>query len=285
MARLLTDEELEALAATPRQQFESVLADPAQARATMARLTKAFDNFINGFSTFVAGISAYARDVHGLTAAAEIDVAVFASVRKDLANKPLVNIDADALAEIDRLVTAGDQEAALERYDRYESQVRELHDVAVGRAAAALSQLYRTFGVDELEQCLRFVGDQTLLGWMPHDIARPAQVRIRQWASMMSGNFALITVEESDDAFTITQNPCGTCSRQVLAGAYDQPDGHAVVTERHALTWGRGDVPVYRTHVAVMHDLMPLERIGQRWPEITCPPGVTAGPCTVVLRK
>jgi hypothetical protein len=46
-----------------------------------------------------------------------------------------------------------------------------------------------------------------------------------------------------------------------------------------------GDVPVYRTHVAVMHDLMPLERIGTRWPEITCPQGVSGGECTVVLRK
>jgi hypothetical protein len=30
---------------------------------------------------------------------------------------------------------------------------------------------------------------------------------------------------------------------------------------------------------------MPLERIGTRWPEITCPQGVAGGECTVVLRK
>ena len=120
---------------------------------------------------------------------------------------------------------------------------------------------------------------------MPREIARPAHVRIAQWARMMSGNFATIRVEETDDAFVITQSPCGTCARQVLDGCYGPPVDYAVVTEHHPITWGRGDVPVYRTHVAVMHDLMPIERIGTRWPEITCPRGVSGDTCSLVLRK
>ena len=176
-------------------------------------------------------------------------------------------------------------DGAFVAYDVYYALVRDLHDVAVGRPAAALSHVYRTFGVDELEACIRLCGDKSLLNWMPHDIARPAHVRVIQWARMMSGNFAEITVDETDDAFVITQNPCGTCRRQVLDGCYEPPIDFAVVTEAHAITWNRGNVPVYRTNVEVMHDRMPLERIGTRWPEITCPQGVQGGECTVVLRK
>jgi hypothetical protein len=102
---------------------------------------------------------------------------------------------------------------------------------------------------------------------------------------MMLGNFATIRVDETDDAFVITQDPCGTCTRQIQAGCYEGEGAYAIVAERHPITWDRGGVPVYRTHVAVMHDLVPLERIGERWPEISCPEGAGTGPCRIVLRK
>ena len=42
-------------------------------------------------------------------------------------------------------------------------------------------------------------------------------------------------------------------------------------------------MPVYRTHVAVMHYLQPIERLGVPWPAIECPAGVTDGPCRVTI--
>jgi hypothetical protein len=101
----------------------------------------------------------------------------------------------------------------------------------------------------------------------------------------MLGNFASITVDEHDDRFVITQDPCGTCTRQVTDGCYRPPVDLAVVHERCPLTFGQGDMPVYRTHVAVMHYLQPLERLGVPWPAIECPVGVNAGPCRVTIYK
>jgi hypothetical protein len=294
MTHELTDDELDALAQSPRAQMAAAVesVSPGDVSAVFARLTKSFRGFIDGFSAFVTGITEYVHTTHGFAAAGALDASVFAmSLREQVAR----GIDArtlaraaeetDVVAGVRTRLEAGDRTGALAIYDDYEASVRVVHDLAVGRVAAALTHVYRTFGVDELEACLRLCGERTLLGWMPHDLARPARVRVAQWARMMSGNFASIRVEETDDAFVITQNPCGTCARQVLDGCYAPPIDYAVVTESHALTWQRGDVPVYRTHVAVMHDLIPFERIGTRWPEITCPVGVSGGPCTVVLRK
>ncbi len=293
MTRHFTDDELAALARTPRQQFADACATSSvdDAVVVFARLAKSFRNFIDGFSAFGAGVAEYVREEHGFDAASALDAAVFKSGLRELAARgvdpaTIADLaDADTAVAVRERLLAGDQPGALAAYDAYEARVRDLHDIGVGRPAAALSHVYRTFGVDALEACIRVCGDKSLLNWMPHDLARPAHVRVLQWARMMSGNFAEITVDETDDAFVITQNPCGTCGRQVLDGCYAPPIDFAVVTEPHAITWGRGDVPVYRTHVAVMHDLMPLERIGTRWPEITCPQGVRGGECTVVLRK
>jgi hypothetical protein len=145
--------------------------------------------------------------------------------------------------------------------------------------------VYRTHGIDVLEGSIRFVGDKTLLAWMPRDIERTPGDRIRTWAAMMHGNFAWITVTEDDERFTITQDPCGSCGRQLASGAFPGPLDHARVTEVHAITHERGDVPVYRTHVAVMHFLVPEERIGVPWPVVACPRGDVTGPCRIYLYK
>jgi len=294
MTRHFTDAELARMARTPREQLVDAVEGGTidDSLATFAALARSFRNFIDGFSAFIAGIGEYVRDTHDFAASAALDAAMFAAGLREIATRrsdiEAVLTGADevsAAASIDAGLRRGERDTALGAYDTYEHAVRDLHDLAVGRVAAALTYVYRTFGVDELEACLRHCGHRTLLQWMPHDIARPAHVRIAQWARMMSGNFASITVEETDDAFIITQDPCGTCARQVLDGCYAGPVDYAVVHEAHPITWNRGDVPVYRTHVPVMHDLMPLERIGERWPEITCPEGVSAGPCTVLFRK
>jgi hypothetical protein len=102
---------------------------------------------------------------------------------------------------------------------------------------------------------------------------------------MLQGNFADITVKEDDERFVITQDPCGSCGRQLAAGAFPGRFDHATVTEAHPITFQRGDVPVYRTHVAVMHFLMPEERLGVPWPVVACPRGNIAGPCRITLYK
>jgi len=162
---------------------------------------------------------------------------------------------------------------------------RAAHDRGLDAVCALITHLYREYGVEVLEASIRAVGEQTLLAWMPRDIARPPEVRIRTWAAMMHGNFADITVTEDDEKFVITQDPCGSCGRQLACGAFPGPLDHAIVTERHAITFDRGDVPIYRTHVAVMHFLMPAERIGVPWPVVACPRGTVPGPCRITLYK
>ena len=271
MGRLLSDDELHDLGLSPRERLAAALADEgADAPAVYERLARSFTNFIGGFGAWIDAMDPFLRDRHD-------DQALGSVVMPD----PTV----DDAALRDLLGAGGGEEEVMAAYDAVEEAFRAAHDEACDTVARALGHVYETYGVDELELAMRDAGDKTLVAWMPRDEDRPPEVRIRHWASMMTGNFATISVTEDDDSFTIVQDPCGTCGHQVERGCYD-PDGDlAVVTEEHRITFGAGPTPIYRSHVAVMHYLMPIERSGRVWPVIECPPGIAAAPCRITLMK
>jgi hypothetical protein len=95
----------------------------------------------------------------------------------------------------------------------------------------------------------------------------------------------VLRISEDDEKFTLTQDPCGTCSRQIEQGRYGAPLDLAVVRERHATTWFRGDTPIYRAHVPLWHIALAGELVGVPWPVNRCPAGLGTGPCDVLLYK
>jgi hypothetical protein len=293
-ARAFTRAELDALATPPAAQFAAAVAggDADQTLALFDRLERSYRNFVDGFDAFAAAIHEWTVTTHGFDALtlllrAERTTTTIDAARRGLTEEHMHDVVSagrwrDALRS---RLDEGDRSGALAVFDRLESSMRIVHDNACVRAVAALSHVYRTWGVEGVEASIRLAGERTLLNFMPYDLARSAEERIKHWSRMMLGNFALITVDEHDDRFVITQDPCGTCTRQVIDGCYAPPVDLAVVTEKCPLTFGQGDMPVYRTHVAVMHYLQAIERGGVPWPAIECPAGVDAGPCRVTIYK
>jgi hypothetical protein len=256
------------------------------------RLERSYRNFVDGFDAFAAAIHEWTLANHGFDDLTQLLRAERTTTTIDAARRGVSDEHVHDVVSPGRWRDAvracladGDREGACAVFGRLETSMRIVHDNACVRAVAALSHVYRTYGIEGLESCIRHAGERTLLNFMPHDLARGPAERIKQWSRMMLGNFASITVDEYDDRFVITQDPCGTCTRQVTDGCYAPPVDLAVVRERCPLTFGQGDMPVYRTHVAVMHYLQPLERIGVPWPAIECPAGVTDGPCRVTIYK
>ncbi|WP_420638420.1 hypothetical protein [Candidatus Poriferisocius sp.] len=288
--RLLSDDELAALSRPPRAEFALALDNsPTAAVEVLRRIDRSYRNFIDGFGTWITVTWAFVAERYGAEGLARVgsaDDGYRSALLHGLTDEDVIGrLRTDRADRIARLIDQGDHQAALAHYDDLEAGYRRIHDVERDRVASVLSQVYRAWGADVLMDSIRFAGEQTLLGWMPQDRARPPEVRVRQWAAMQKGNFTDITVEETDDAFVITLHPCGTCGRQVSDGCYGQTMDLAVVTEDHPLTFGQGPVPIYRAHVAVMHHWVPMERIGVPWPVIQCPAGMEAEPCRVVLYK
>ncbi len=288
--RLLSPGELAELGQPPRANLVDALAkSPEAAVEAFRRIDRAYRNFIDGFGAWIAQTQHFVADrygANGLALTGSADDAYRSALLHRLTDEDVSGRHRPDRAErIAERIEAGDHEAALAAFDDLEASYRRIHDVERDRVASVLSQVYRAWGPDVLEESIRFAGEQTLLGWMPHDVARPAEVRVRQWAGMQKGNFADIAVEETDDAFVITVHRCGTCGHQVSDGCYGEKMDLAVVAEDHPLTYGKGPAPVYRTHVAVMHFWLPMERTGVPWPVIQCPAGMDAGPCRITLFK
>jgi hypothetical protein len=294
---------MDALAVPPRDEVraavDAVAAAPDGERDALAaaagdlvdRWVRQFAGYVDGFAAFVAVIQEWLLAEHGLgalTTAERLDRWVVHAMAIAPTEAELADLDRRPGAEVAGILRSGGADAAshaMAVWGDVESAWRKSHDIHVDLVAVWLSQVYRGYGVDALEACLRHSGDRTLVAWMPIDRARPVEQRVRQWARLLRGNFSNIRVDEDDDGFTFTQDPCGTCARQITRGAYAPPLDAAVVSEAHPITFGLGGVPVYRTHVPLFHRMIPMERAGEEWPEIRCPVGMGTGPCTVRLTK
>ncbi|HVX19758.1 MAG TPA: hypothetical protein VHB02_00250 [Acidimicrobiales bacterium] len=282
MTRLLTDDELAELALAPRDQVADALDDPgADPARTVRSLYRGHQGSVAGLETWTATVFDFLSrrgGVGAVTAAVAALGPVLVEGRQGPAEGPTVD-------DVAAVAAAGDRDATLAGWDRLVAAVRFRHDVLLDVVCVLLSHLYRTEGVEALYDCLRHTGDHMLLSWMPQDVAQPPEVRVRNWAKMTKGNFATISVTEDDDRFVITQDPCGTCGRQILDRGYPGPLDLAVVDDDHLVTRGHGGVPVYRTHVPVLHTVLPREQRGTPWPVIRCPAGLRPSPCQIVLFK
>ena len=287
MARLVSDAELQALATAPREQLSAALADGGEAAvAVFERLDRSYAGFTGGFRAWVATLQAFVLErygIEGLEAALAAEPLIEAGQRWGI-GEPDLGPNAAREAFVSRL-QAGDPEGALRVFDDAEARHRRWHDVYRDWVTSWLSHIYRHYGIQALEDSLRYSGERTLLRWMPRDVARPPEVRLRQWVAMGWGNFSEVDVAEDDEKFTLTHRVCGTCGRQLRDGCYGAAPKFAIVDEKHPITWGQGGVPVYRTHVAVMHYLLPLEQVGVPWPVVLCPDGAEEGPCRILLFK
>jgi hypothetical protein len=101
---------------------------------------------------------------------------------------------------------------------------------------------------------------------------------------MSVGHNGAVRVREYEDRWVFTLDPCGSCGRQILAGRYEPPWSFGVVEDGAPVGFLRPDTTVYQAHLAVVHTLVPIERIGAPWPAVSCA-GLAGRPCELVLYR
>ncbi|HVX19785.1 MAG TPA: hypothetical protein VHB02_00385 [Acidimicrobiales bacterium] len=274
--RLFTDEELAAVGRSPWRAAADAVRQGRydDARVLVARTEDNCRAQMDRYNGWLGSIALAAAERWGQAGGTMLAVATrrFFAASPDLAATgaddppPLVEL---AVVELERW---------LERW-------RRTIDFHRDWISALLSAVYRTHGVDALEAVLRTCGAQGLMGSVEAFNRRDARDRLVSFVALLHGHFTELDVTEDDRKFVIAQDPCGTCSRQVLDGRYGPPVDLAVVEERHPATWGRGTTTIYRSHVPVWHVEMAREHFGVPWPVNQCPHGVDGGPCRILLYK
>jgi hypothetical protein len=289
--RCFTESDLAALCRTPRQELVDSIDDPDAVKAVTASIVRAYRDQIAGSRSWTACILAYLGERHGPDGLARAVAATsrFYGALASAAGRPADAEDVagrdDVVARVVALAGAGDVTGALAAYDTYEAACRSVQDTYCDWLSSLLSDVYRAWGADELEALHRYCAERTLLPWMTVDVRNAPEKRLVRWVRMLKSHFSGVRVREDDEKFVIVQDPCGTCARQILDGRYGPPVDLAVVEEKHVVTWGRGNTPVYRTHVPVWHVAMARERLGVPWPVNRCPAGLGVGPCETLLYK
>jgi hypothetical protein len=287
--RLFTDDQLVALARPPAVELEMLL-DAGRAGdvgALAASIERSWQGAIVGYHNWIAHTEGYLFETHGAPALARL-VPVTGRLLAIHPDRDLAGATSDGppMPEVlAGLAGADDLDGVRNRFAGWQDEQRRIHDLLRDWVSVLLSHVYESYGVDQLEAAIRYAGERTLLEWMPFDIARPPAKRLTSWVRMLHGHFTPFRLEEDEQKFTIVQDPCGSCTRQILQGRYQPPLALAMVTERHLVSWGRGDTPIYRAHVPVMHQLLPGETIGVPWPVNLCPAGLGTGPCRILLYK
>lgn len=289
MARLLTDDELRDLARSPRQRVGDAVAaaDWSAAQATWSEVRTLYYDFLLLYRRWVASLQEFVLNSAGreaLADASRLDAVVSAMLARGISAADVTAASDSAPDRVMEALQRRDGAAAMAAFDATERGIRQAHDYLRDWISSLLSWVYRKRGLGALRDALRHSSELFWMPWMMEDITHPPERRVREFARMLQSNFATVRVEEDDEKFTIIQDPCGSCTRQHMDGVYEGPNALAVVTEPDPLSFMQGNVTIYRTHIPVMHFMMPIERIGAPWPVILCP-SAKGGVCRVLLYK
>jgi hypothetical protein len=288
--KIFTESELADLARSGAERAHDAIdtLPPADALAVCQHVIGLYRGFHQLYHGWMASISTFVTERHGHTAAAEItalDDVLALSAREGFSLEQVALLQSDLDATLRKDLEAGNRAEAKSFYSAVESGARGLHDFYRDAVSMFLSRIYRRYGVDDLEASLRASSELDWMPWMLEEIESDPRARLIAWAELLGvGNFATLAIEEDDEKFIIRQDPCGSCGRQHRDGRYDEPWNLAMVGEKHALTYGEGPTTIYRSHIPMMHYVMPMERIGAPWPLIRCP-REKAGICRVHLYK
>jgi len=288
--RLFTQSELDALCLPAAERVFAAIesGDKAHAKAVYTDVENAFREFHEIYQRWTATILEFLYERHGhdaMVRALPLETILAGAFRTGATIEEVLTVSSSPLRRMAELIDAGDKAGGKRFYLDLEKAFRDLHDLYRDWVTSLLSHVYREYAVEGLNQCLRYSSEKGWMPWMMEDITHDVKVRLRDWVRLLAiGNFASLRIEEDDEKFVITQDPCGSCGRQHRDGRYEPPWDLAVVREKHPITFNLGNVTAYRTHIAVMHTIMPIERIGAPWPAMECPQTKDA-PCRILMYK
>jgi hypothetical protein len=167
-------------------------------------------------------------------------------------------------------IEAGDLEEAVRLCRGMRDEGRFLHDLMAESTLGLISFIQERLGDEGVAEAWR---SSLSRGWkrdteviVSRDRRAVLESLAATWrAHSVSGRGshpASFTIEEDDEKFTFTMNPCGSGQRLWRMGRYKGPDAYGVTREAHDWSYGRAGFPLYCTHCSFMNELLPIKWYG-----------------------
>ena len=145
-------------------------------------------------------------------------------------------------------IDAGELEAAKQLSQRMYNEFLGMHDFYRDWVTALLSFIGKRYGDEVLHEALKeTVGEYTrrLQKRYAHKSARR---KMEIFMAGLRGHLHPLQIEEDDEKFTITSQPCGSGGRLAREGGYGPPCNFLKIKNPQPMTFLRPDFPVYCAH-------------------------------------
>jgi hypothetical protein len=164
----------------------------------------------------------------------------------------------------------GDTEKAKRWLRRHDQTKDIIHDLYLHWITALLSHIYDHYGEDASVRAVRETATQGQSGWslpflkVREQMLGNEEIGMRGYIEFLvdvwrqHSMYPGFRVEEDDEKFIWTMDPCGSGGRLINMGAYEGPYGYRKLKKAGPHTWGETDVPIYCTHCPWVHEIAPL---------------------------
>jgi hypothetical protein len=150
-------------------------------------------------------------------------------------------------------IEQGDKQKAKELVQRMYEEFNHLHDGYMFWATGLLTYIYQNYGIESVEKAERFAHTIEGKTVFKPPIETDLRSLIIHLARTLRGHLQPLAIEEDDEKIVLTMKPCGSGERIIELGGYEA--GLARVKERHHITWGMKDFPIYCVHCPIMETL------------------------------
>ena len=194
----------------------------------------------------------------------------------------------------------GDVEKA-KKWCRKQKETKDcIHDLYLHWITALLSTIYDRWGEESAVSVLKETSCLGPSGWSSPFLAERDRLikekGMRGWIEYIMDVWRQhtmhtppgMTMEEDDEKFILTMNPCGSGGRLINMGAYDGAFGYRKLKKAGPHTWGEENVPIYCAHCPIVHEAYPVNVAGpgaQFWIHASPFPKKPGDPCIYYIYK
>lgn len=188
----------------------------------------------------------------------------------------------------------GDIEKARHWCQRQDETKNFIHDLYMAWVTALMSYIYDHMGE---EAAVRAVRDTVRNFSLPLAKAKAEMIQekgIGAWIEYIvdlwrqHSMYPGFSIEEDEEKFILTMDPCGSGGRLLRMGAYQGPLGFRRLKKAGPHTWGKENVPIYCSHCAWAHEILPLFEGGpgaQFWVHVSPFPENSGDKCVYHIYK
>lgn len=166
---------------------------------------------------------------------------------------------------VQEAIEKGDRQKAKELANRMYEEFNYLHDGYMFWVTGLLTYIYRNYGIEAVEKAEREAHTIEAKTVFKPPREKDLRSRVEHMAKGLRGHLQPVVVEEDDEKIVLTMKPCGSGERIIEKGGYEPEVGLARIKDRHRITWGMKDFPIYCVHCPVM-EMLAIENAGDFGP-------------------